>query len=102
MSIHYAFTLICVFNCKAIHWHCQQLLNIDNGKILLHGNTQYIKLPDNFCNILATKYALIESIFPDLRTNYINHAWLREQAIMAAKSIDVDAINLKIRVIAWQ
>ena len=75
----------------------EQLLNIGNGKILLHGNTQCIKLPDNFCNMVATKDALVESIFPDLSANYINHAWLCERAILAAKNVDVDAINLKIQ-----
>lgn len=73
------------------------MLNIDNRKIQLHETTQYIRLPDNFCNMVASKDALIESIFPDLQTNYTNHAWLREQAILAAKNIDVDAINLKIQ-----
>lgn len=75
----------------------EQLLNIGNGTIPLHGDTQCIKLPDNFCNMVNTKDALIESIFPDLQANYINHAWLRERAILAAKNIDVDAINFKIQ-----
>jgi len=46
---------------------------------------------------VGTKDALIESIFPDLQANYTNHAWLRERAILAAKNIDVDAINFKIQ-----
>lgn len=75
----------------------EQLLKIGNGQMLMHGNTQRIKLPNNFCNLVATKDALIESIFPDLRGNYVNHAWLRVRAILAAKNIDVDAINLKIQ-----
>lgn len=73
----------------------EQLLNIGNGTIPLHGDTQCIKLPNNFCNMVNTKYALIESIFPDLQANYINHAF-REPAILAAKNIDVDTINFKI------
>lgn len=75
----------------------EQLLNIGNGTIPLHGDTQYIKLPENFCNMVNTKDALIESIFPHLQANYINHAWLRERAILAPKNIDVDAINFKIQ-----
>lgn len=47
--------------------------------------------------MVNTKDALIESIFPDLQANYINHAWLRERAILAPKNIDVDAINFKIQ-----
>jgi len=52
----------------------EQLLNMGNEKILLHANIQCIKLPDNFCNKVAMKDTLIESIFPNLRANYVNHA----------------------------
>ncbi|XP_075210518.1 uncharacterized protein LOC142317853 [Lycorma delicatula] len=75
----------------------EQLLNFRNGKIQLHENTQCIRLPDNFCNVVATKDALIESIFPDLQANYTNHAWLRKRAILAAKNIDVNEVNFKIQ-----
>lgn len=44
----------------------EQLLNIGNGKIQLHENTQCIRLTEKCCNMLATKDALIESILPDL------------------------------------
>ncbi|GFW59073.1 ATP-dependent DNA helicase [Trichonephila clavipes] len=36
-------------------------------------------------------------VIPHLRHNYTDHAWLREQAILAAKNLDVDAINFKIQ-----
>ncbi|XP_055911820.1 uncharacterized protein LOC129945885 [Eupeodes corollae] len=75
----------------------EQLLDIGNGKIQLYEDTQYIRLPQNFCNRVATKDELITSIFPDLRHNYINHEWLQERAILAAKNLDVDAINFKIQ-----
>ncbi|GBP76087.1 hypothetical protein EVAR_46955_1 [Eumeta japonica] len=75
----------------------EKLLNIGNETIPLHGDTQCIKLLDNLCNMVNTKNALIESIFPNLQANYINHAWLPERAILAAKNIDVDAINFKIQ-----
>lgn len=75
----------------------EQLLKIGNGEVLLHENTQCIKLQNSFCNMVTSKDALIESIFPNLHTNYINHVWLRERAILAAKNIDVDAINSKIQ-----
>lgn len=52
----------------------EKFLNIANGKIQLHENTQCIRHPDNFVNILATKDAFIENIFPDLQVNYTNHA----------------------------
>nr|XP_042913114.1 uncharacterized protein LOC122273116 [Parasteatoda tepidariorum] len=75
----------------------EQLLDIGNGKIQLYEDTQYIRLPQNFCNIVPTKEELIKSIFPDLRHNYTNHAWLRERAILAAKNLDVDAINFRVQ-----
>jgi len=56
---------------------------------ILHGNTQCIKLLDNFCNMAATDDALIERIFPDLCANYINHAWLHEQAIFWPQKISI-------------
>ena len=75
----------------------EQLLDIGNGKIQLYEDTQFIKFPENFCNMVATKDELINSIFPDLRYNYTNHEWLRERASLAAKNLDVDAINFKIQ-----
>ncbi|GFY24028.1 retrovirus-related Pol polyprotein from transposon TNT 1-94 [Trichonephila clavipes] len=78
-------------------WFSEQLLDFGNGRIQLYEDTQYIQLPENFCNIVATKDELIKNIFPDLRHNYTDHAWLRERAILAAKNLDVDAINFKIQ-----
>lgn len=75
----------------------KQLLDIGNGKIGFHENTQLIKLPENFCNIVDSKNALIESVFPNIRDNYRNYQWLSERAILAAKNVDVDEINFKIQ-----
>ncbi|XP_071035290.1 uncharacterized protein [Parasteatoda tepidariorum] len=72
-------------------------VNIGNGKIQLYEDTQYIRLPQNFCNTVPSKEELIKSIFPDLPHDYINNAWLRERAILAAKNLDVDAINFKVQ-----
>ncbi|GFX67062.1 ATP-dependent DNA helicase [Trichonephila clavipes] len=74
----------------------EQLLDIGNGRIQLYEDTQNIQLPEKFCNIVATKDELIKNIFPDLRHSYTDHA-LRERAILAAKNLDVDAINFKIQ-----
>ena len=41
------------------------LLDIGNGEIEMHQNTQYIKLPDNFYTAVGLKSELIESVFPD-------------------------------------
>ncbi|GFW91442.1 ATP-dependent DNA helicase [Trichonephila clavipes] len=67
---------------------------IGNGRIPLY---EYIQLPGNFCNIGATKGELIKSVFPYLRYNYIDPAWLHERAILAEKVLNVDAINFKLQ-----
>lgn len=63
----------------------------------LHPNTQSIRLPDDFCTFVQTKNELIESIFPDILNNYLDHNWLSNRAILAAKNIDVDLINCQIQ-----
>ncbi|GFV59955.1 ATP-dependent DNA helicase [Trichonephila clavipes] len=75
----------------------EQLLHIGNGKIELQLNTQCIKLPDNFCTVVQDKNELIQSIFPDILNNYLNHEWLSQRAILAAKNVDVDEINFQIQ-----
>ncbi|XP_029172028.1 uncharacterized protein LOC114941268 [Nylanderia fulva] len=75
----------------------EQLLDIGNGKIELQPNTQCIKLPDNFCTVLHGKNELIQSIFPDIQSNYLNHNWLSDRAILAAKNVEVDEINFQIQ-----
>ena len=75
----------------------EQLLDIGNSQIHLYEDTQYIRLLEDFCNIVATKHELIKSILLDLPYNCTNHAWIRERAILATKSLEVDAINFKIQ-----
>ncbi|XP_037902457.1 uncharacterized protein LOC119646155 [Hermetia illucens] len=75
----------------------EQLLDIGNGKIELQPNTQCIKLPDNFCTVVQDKNELIQSILPDIQNNYLNHEWLSQRAILAAKNVDVDEINFQIQ-----
>ncbi|XP_037912042.1 ATP-dependent DNA helicase pif1-like [Hermetia illucens] len=75
----------------------EQLLDIGNGKIELQPNTQCIKLPDSFCTVVQDKNELIQSIFPDIQNNYLNHEWLSQRAILAAKNVDVDEINFQIQ-----
>ncbi|GFV54509.1 ATP-dependent DNA helicase [Trichonephila clavipes] len=74
-----------------------KLLDIGNCRIQLYKDTQHIQLPENVCNIMAPKDESIKSIFPDLRHNYTDHAWLRERVILVAKNLDFDAINFKIQ-----
>ncbi|CAH2088688.1 unnamed protein product [Euphydryas editha] len=75
----------------------EQLLDIGNGEVELYQNTQYIKLPDNFCTVVETKSELIESVFPDILNNYLDHDWLCNRAILAARNVDVDEINFQIQ-----
>ncbi|XP_046492949.1 uncharacterized protein [Neodiprion pinetum] len=75
----------------------EQLPDIGNGKIELQPNTQCIKLPDNFCTVVQDKNELIQSIFPDIQNNYLNHEWLSQRAILTAKNVDVDEINFQIQ-----
>ncbi|XP_036339810.1 uncharacterized protein LOC118749148 [Rhagoletis pomonella] len=75
----------------------KQLLDIGDGKVTVHENTGCIKLFTDFCTIVDSQNALIDRIFPDVRTQYINHAWLAERAILAAKNVDVDDLNFKIQ-----
>lgn len=75
----------------------KQLLDIGNGKMPYIDNSQLIAVPNDFCTITATKDELIASVFPDIAQRYRNHQWLSERAILAAKNIDVDALNTKIQ-----
>ncbi|XP_050518253.1 uncharacterized protein LOC126892657 [Diabrotica virgifera virgifera] len=74
----------------------KQLLNIGDRKVTTD-ETGCIKLPTDFCTIVDSEDALIKQIFPDLHIQYINHEWLAERAILAAKNVDVNNLNLKIQ-----
>ncbi|XP_046869274.1 uncharacterized protein LOC124461893 [Drosophila willistoni] len=75
----------------------KQLLDIGNGKVAVHENTGSIKLPTGFCTIVHSQDVLIDCIFPDVHTQYINLEWLAERAILAAKNVDVHGLNFKIQ-----
>ncbi|XP_046865600.1 uncharacterized protein LOC124459868 isoform X2 [Drosophila willistoni] len=75
----------------------KQLLDIGNGKVAVHDNTESIKLPTGFCTIVHSQDVLIDCIFPDVHTQYINLEWLAERAILAAKNVDVHGLNFKIQ-----
>lgn len=75
----------------------KQLLDIGNGIMPINPLTQTLKLPDDFCIIVPSRDDLIEKVFPDLQANLQNHQWLSERAILAAKNVDVDAINIQIQ-----
>jgi len=63
----------------------KQLLDIGDGKVALHENTGCIKLPNDCCTIINSQNDFIVQIFPDIHTQYLNHEWMVERAILAAK-----------------
>ena len=70
-----------------------QLLAIWNGKLPLDSISERIELPAEFCNLVTSKNELVEKVFPNILTNYKNHKWLSERAILAAKNKNVQKIN---------
>ena len=74
----------------------KQLLDIGDGKVT-KDETGCIKLLNYFCTIIESQDALIDQIFPDVHRQYSNHEWLAERAILAAKNVDVNELNLKIQ-----
>jgi hypothetical protein len=72
------------------------LLDIGGGKVTTD-ETGCIQLPTNFCTIIDSQDALIDQIFINVHRQYTNHEWLAEGAILAAKNVDVNELNLKIQ-----
>jgi hypothetical protein len=70
------------------------LLDIENEKIPTD-ETGCIKLPTDSCTIIYSQNALIDQIFPLVHRQYTNHEWLAERAILVAKNVDVNELNLK-------
>jgi hypothetical protein len=56
-----------------------------------------LKLLTDFCTIIDSQDALIDQIFFNVHRQYTNHEWLVERAILAAKNLDVNELNLKIQ-----
>ena len=74
----------------------KQMLDMGDWKVTVHETTGSIKLPVDFWTNVDSQNALIDRIFPDVRTQFINYAWLAERAILAAKNVDVDDLNFMI------
>jgi hypothetical protein len=72
------------------------LLDIGDGKVTKN-ETVCIKLPTDFCIIVDSQNALIDQIFPNVHIQYTNHEWLTERAILVAKNVDVNELNLMIK-----
>jgi hypothetical protein len=54
-------------------------------------------LPTDFCTIVDSQDFLIDQIFPNVHKQYTIHELLAETAILAAKNVDVNELNLKIQ-----
>ncbi|XP_003741051.1 uncharacterized protein LOC100901484 [Galendromus occidentalis] len=74
-----------------------QLLDISSGRMPIDRSSQSITLPSDFCTMCSTKERLIQSVLPDIERNFRNRQWLSKRAILAAKSYDVNAMNLSIK-----
>ena len=75
----------------------KQLLDIGNGRIPINETTKLITFPPDFCHLKESKRDMIRDVFPTIARNHKNHQWLSERAILAAKNVDVDAINISIQ-----
>ncbi|CAF0786243.1 unnamed protein product [Rotaria sordida] len=75
----------------------EQLLAIGNGKIPADPVSGLINISDNFCNIVESVEELKNKVFPNIQTQYKDHKWLCERAILAPKNVNVNAINLQIQ-----
>ena len=70
-----------------------QLLTIGNRIFPVDSISGHIQLTPEFCNLVTSKNDLVKKVFPNILTNYKNHRWLSERAILAAKNKDVHEIN---------
>lgn len=61
----------------------------------VHENTECIKLQTDFYTIIDSQNTLIDHIFPDVHTQYKNHKWLTERAILAAKKCGHQWVKFK-------
>lgn len=71
----------------------KQLLEVGDGKIPMDPETGYISFPPDFCQIMGSVKDLIKKVFPFISTNFVNHDWLCERAILAPKNENVNKIN---------
>ena len=51
----------------------KQLLDLGNGKVPIDVATKCISFPSNICTIVPCTEQLIQSVFPQIVTNYKNH-----------------------------
>lgn len=57
--------------------------------------TDSLKLLFGFRTVVDSQNDFIDRIFTDVRSQYINHAWRAEKAILAATNVVVYDLNFK-------
>ncbi|EPB66767.1 hypothetical protein ANCCEY_14141 [Ancylostoma ceylanicum] len=75
----------------------QQLLRLGDGKFPVDPNTDLISFPPDFCNMMDSPEELIVKVFPDIGSNFTNHQWLCDRAILAPMNDSVNKINTEIQ-----
>lgn len=76
----------------------KQLLDIGDGKFPIDPATNEITFPSNFCQMHSSIQDVEKKVFPNISTNFKNHNWLCERAILAPKNDDVNKINDRIQI----
>lgn len=75
----------------------KQLLDMGDGKLPVNPKSQEISFPQNFCQLQSSIEDLDNKVFPNIASNFKNHDWLSERAILAPKNDDVNKINDRIQ-----
>ena len=75
----------------------RQLLTLGNGQVPVNPNTELIRMPDRFCNIVDSVEALKNSVFPNTHDHFQDPEWLCDRAILASRNNSVSVINMQIQ-----
>ncbi|XP_046660821.1 uncharacterized protein LOC124354421 [Homalodisca vitripennis] len=75
----------------------ERLLQIGNGTFMNSPGNYSITFPEDFCNLAESINDVVNSVFQDIATNYKNHGWLRERAILAPRNDQVTNLNISIQ-----
>lgn len=70
----------------------KELLKIGNGTCVQNENEE-IELNEAMCNRSENLAKLIETIFPNIESNYNDHRWISERSILTLRYESVDEIN---------